>query len=430
MGVSGHGVVLERTDEVPASPGQVVLSVGWGDGPEQVPERLVAMPSFGAGGTRRLRPVFALRAEPGEGMLVLADTQAGQGTRRFLRQHDGRSTWLDLSPDLDEIVGWRVVDFLPDGQGGLFLLELLEHGGGQWMNRVRHVDGAGDMIWSTTGPFDVQATDLTHLRGVITRLQKPAGGPLWVVPRATSAGLLALDPDTGWNLAIPRLDADIANLIITDRDQVLYARMIEADGERTMMLAETNLGTGETSFAPYPGEPLLDLVGNDDSGRTYARVDDGVIRLDPRWRVRLHGAVHDPSTGMSTVAYGTTEPNRLLITEHQRGGSPGPSWSLRLGQLGGASATLIGVEHGPRFVLHVGGSARLAGSLVTVDNRGISRTSDRVADDLVAREHRLDLTQTVITPEGAVLAPLSSPHGFHVLRIQPSGPLHNTASGP
>jgi len=423
VGVNEQVGAPTRTDGVLLSRLTVALDLSWGEGPGSVPPRRVVLPSVGAPSARPLRPVFPLRPEPDGGLLVLADPQLDAQARQFLRLHDGRTTWQTLSPEIDDIVRWQIVDFLPDGRGGIYLLEYLDRRNEQWINRVRHVDGDGTTTWFITGPFDPLATDVTTLRGMFARLQKPAGGALWVIPRATSAGMLALDPEHGWISATARLDADILNLLVTPAGEAVYGRMADVDGQFTPMLASTDLSSGRTRFARHDQVSLLDLAGLDGSGRLHARAEDGIIRLDPRWRLRLRGAVRDPGTGKPVVAYGTDQADRLLIVEHEPDGSPGRTWSPHPDQALGRSATLVDIEPGPRFVLQVDGSARVPGTLLTVDGDGVTRPvgnrEDDLAEELVARENRLDLMQTVIAADGAVLVPLSSPRGYHVLSFQP-----------
>lgn len=413
--VGQDGTSLPRAD--------VLSHLWWGEGQEEIPLQWVTKPFYGGSLPRPLRPVFALRPAAENDLLIMASLEdEPTPSRRFVRRYRGRTSWLTVSPDTDRPVGWHVVDFQPDGQGGIHLLEFIGPGGRRPTNRVRHVDGSGATTWSRTGSVSPQVTDPTHLAGLFSQLQRPAGAPLWVIPRQTSAGMLALDPETGDIEAVPALDADISNLVITPDHKAIYARMIDTDGDARLMLATTDLTTSQTNRVSFPDAPLRDLAGRDSSGKLYARTIDGIIRLAPRWELRLRGAVLDPHTGRLTVAYGTDEPDRLLIADHQPGGAPDQIWPLYRRGLGSSFVTLIDIEPGPRFVFHVNGSARRAGRTVTFDEHGGLQPVD-VTDDayeqLRQRESRLDLIGIAITLDGCILAPLSGPDGHSVLRFRP-----------
>jgi hypothetical protein len=422
VGVNGEFRQPIRVDEISLPRAEVISRLRWGEGREEVPLEWVTKPSFGGRTPRPLRPVFAFRPDA-DGLLMMASLEdKPTPSRRFVRRHGGRANWLTVSADTDEPVRWYVLDFQPDGQDGIHLLEFIEPGDGRPMNRVRRVDGRGDTTWSRTGPAGPQGTDPAELGGLLSHLQRPTGGPLWVIPRKTSAGLLALDPKTGAAEAVPALDADFSNLVITPDDRAIYARTVEPEGDAPPMLATTDLTTGRTDFTSVPDVPLLDLAGRDNSGRIYARTADGITRLTPRWELRLHGAVLDPHTGRLTVAYGAGEPDRLLVADHQPSGAHDRTWPLHLRGLSSSSATLIDIEPGPRFVFHVDGSARQVGSLLTVDEHGAVQPTDATDDvyeELPRRESRVDLADTAITGDGGILAPLSDPYGHSVVRFQP-----------
>ncbi|OKI84540.1 hypothetical protein [Micromonospora sp. CB01531] len=393
------------------------------------------MPSSTGLTARPLRPTFAVRPGFFDDCVVLAGEYDRGRTRRFLRRTgDGQTRPLVVPAEVDRVAGWSIVDFTPTADGGIFLLEILHHDADrtqEWVNRVRHIDRSGATLWSRSGPFDLHYTDPANLIGHYTGLQHPTtGGPLWIIPHATTAGIPALDPTTGDLHTMPRLDTNVRNLVITPTGHALYARMTEDSGRRTQRLADTDLATGQTTFtAPDPPVPLINLAGLDYAGHLYARTGDGIARITPHWRVRLHGAVHDPQTATTTIAHSTVaHPQELLITEHQPrqrpdGPHPSTTWQLPTGHLPARSITLIDIEPGPRFVLHLNGSLHTPGSITTLTPDGtiVSATGPDhdTARQLTDRENRLDLTQTVITTTGTILAPLANPHGYHLIHLQP-----------
>jgi hypothetical protein len=410
-----------------------VMSFGWGQEEEQVPGALVSLPSPSGLAPRPVRPVFAVRPGHAGELVILAGAHNADRARRFLhRTGDGRTRQLIADVDAERVTSWTVVDFRPAPDGGIFLLELLRRGDApdEWVNRVRRIDRSGTTTWQRTGAFDVHYTDPAHLIGAYSGLQHPAlGGLLWVIPRATTAGITALDPATAEPRAIHRLTVDAANLVITPAGHALYARMVENDGQRSQMLADTDLTTGHTILTqPDPPIPLIDLAGLDDAGHLYSRTGDGMARVTPHWRAHLHGAVYDPKTATTTIASASGRPDRLLITQHQprrRPDTPSPTrtWELPTGHLNARSITLIDLEPGPRFVLYLNGSPHTPKTITTLAPDGtIISTTNPTKDnntELTDRENRLDLTQTTITPNGAIVIPLANPHGYHLIHLQP-----------
>jgi hypothetical protein len=110
---------------------------------------------------------------------------------------------------------------------------------------------------------DFHHTDPYRLVGVYTGLHHAGDGPLWLVAKATTAGLTAIDPADGRTLAIKRFDADISNLVVSAADQAIYARMVEYQRQRALVLATTDLHTGRTTLGEPASVPLLDLAGTD-----------------------------------------------------------------------------------------------------------------------------------------------------------------------
>jgi hypothetical protein len=379
-----------------------------------------------------LRPVFPVRVGANGALAVLADTEEGLETRRFLHQRVREPfRALEVSPDAAGLEGWRVVDFRPGPDGGVHLLEFLENAGGDWLNRLRHVNSAGATTWSRQGEVDFQNTAPDRLAGVYTGLHQGGDGRLWLVPKATTAGLAAIAPSDGRTLAVARLDADISNLVVSADDQAVYARMVERQGERALVLATTDLRTGRTTLGEPASVPLLDLAGTDARGRVYARTPGGVAVLDPAGRPlgRLHpcGAVITPGTERLVTAYGD-RPDRLTLVEHDGSGAPGRTWSIPLDAVLGTRESgpvrLVSVQEGPRFVFHITGTEYLPGRLVTTtaDGRPLAEEDDpdAVSRELARVESRIDLTQSAVTPDGAVLLPFSDPEGYRVLCLEPA----------
>ncbi|MCW2903491.1 MAG: hypothetical protein JWO67_5756 [Streptosporangiaceae bacterium] len=421
-----------RVGGIDVQAARVVLSARWGDGPEDAPPgevRALLPASPMDPPPRPLRPIFRPRAGAGGELAVLADVDDDLEDRRFLHRPAGRrARALMVTADTTvRLAGWRVVDFHPDGEGGLHLLEFLDDADGGWLNRLRHVDAAGATTWSRQGKVDFHHTEPDGLVGVYTGLHRTGDGRLWLVPRATTAGLLAIDPATGRTLSAARLDADIANLVISASDEAIYARMVERHGRRVQVLARTDLKTGRTTLGEPATVPILDLAGVDHRGHVYSRTGDGIAALDPvgnpLWLLRPRGAVVVPDTGHVVIAYGGEAPDELLLVGHDRDGIPGPTWSLPLEAVLEGRTTkavsLVGVQDGPRFVLHVGGSAAIPGRLVVVDAEGrtLAHEDDpeSVSRELERRESRIDVTQSVVTSDGAILIPLSDPEGYRIL---------------
>lgn len=420
----------QRGDEIAVRAARVVLAAGWGERSTDVPLRPVRRLSLSGrpepSPARSVRPVFPVRIGVDGALAVPAHTEEGLETRRFLHQRVGGPVRaLEVGSDAEDLTGWRVVDFSPDAGGGIHLLELLERAGGAWLNRLRHVNAGGVTTWSRQGAVDFQHTDPHHLVGVYTSLHQMSDGRLWVVPRATTAGLVAVEPADGRTLAVARLDADISNLVVSPADQAIYARMVQRGGERVLVLATTDLRTGRTTFGEPASVPLLDLAGTDSRGRVYARTPDGVAALDPAgrvlWRPRPCGVV--AVAAHLIVAY-ATDPDRLTLVEYDADGVPRRTWPVPLGfTREEGTVRLVGVRDALGFVFHVTADLHRPGRLVTTAADGHPLVEDddpaAVSRDLAAVESRIDLTQAAVTPDGAVLLPFSDPGGYRILRLEP-----------
>jgi hypothetical protein len=382
---------------------RVVLSTG----PADVPPRPVQV-TLGRrrGGPRSGRPVFPPRIGADGTLAVLADAKADVQTSRFLI--GGRT--LTVGADA-EAAGRHVIDFQPDGDGGLHLLEFLEDTDGAWLNRLRHVDSTGATTWSRQGAMDFRDTDPLRLAGVYTRLHRTPE-KLWLVPKATTAGLAAIGPADGRTLAVAPLDVDIANLVVSATDQAIYARLIEDD----IVLATTDLRTGRTTAGGPASVPLLNLAGTDAQGQVYARTPSGVAVLDPAGNtlgeLALCGAVTEKERLI--VAY-----DGLVLVAYDATGAPRRTWSLP-GTGEDTRAELVAVQEGPRFVFHIVPESRLVTR--AADGRLVAELDDpeAVARELERIESRTDLRLSAVTPDGAVLVPFTEPGGYRLLRLEPA----------
>jgi hypothetical protein len=452
----GHGGAVNRDPELRQAgvrAARVTLSTGPAEVPLLPPHRLTPGGRRGGRPARSVRPVLPPRIGAEGALAVLADAEAdGRAVRdradatadRFLTDErtltvgtdmnagaradrfltDGRivtvgaGTTAGLRGDRflmegrtlvvradTDAVGRHVVDFQPDGDGGLHLLEFLEDRGGAWLNRLRHVDATGATTWSRQGALDFQRTDPRRLVGVYTRLHRTRES-LWLVPKATTAGLADIDPADGRTLAVVPLDADLANLVISAADQAIYALLVGSE----IVLATTDLRTGRTALGEPAPVPLLDLAGTDSEGRVYARTPSGVAVLDPA----------GTAIAELTLCGAVTEQERLFVAydgpvvEYGATGAPEHTWSLP-----GTGAVLVAVQEGPRFVFHPGPESRLVTR--AADGRPVAELDDpeAVARELERVGSRMDLRLSAVTPDGAVLVPFSEPGGHRLLHLEP-----------
>jgi hypothetical protein len=404
---------------------RVVLSAAWGESPPNVALRPVPARLSGRGDpmpVRPLRPLFPLRVGADGALAVLSDMEESLRTRRFLHlSRHGALQAVQVGPDVAGLTGWRVVDFRPAPGGGLVLLEFLENGAGEWTNRLRLVDLAGVTTWSRQGEVDFRETDPHRLIGSYTGLQQAGDGPLWLVPKATTAGLAAIDPADGRTVTTVPLDADISNLVVSAAGQAAYARMVLRDGTRTIVLATTDLKTGEISLGESASVPLLNLAGTDSQGRVYARTPDGMAALDPvgrvLWRFYPCGAV--VSDHRMFIACGTDH-DRLMILEYEASRVV-RTRPIALGAADGEVVRLVAVEDGPRFVFHVTANENRLGRVITTDGEGHTLTVDDEPDPhlLAGIESRIGVAQSIPASDGAVLLPLTDDGGYRVLRLEP-----------
>ncbi|MGY4644537.1 hypothetical protein [Cellulomonas sp. URHB0016] len=429
---------------------RLVTHLGWGSGERDLTLRDVGEPSLGdmldSPSGRALRPLPPVRAGLDGSIVVLLDEDPAQASRRVLvvDPRDGSSA---VVVDVDG-GGSVVVDLAPDGEGGVHLLEFVL-GDTDATNRLRRIDAQGRTLWSRSGPVDHRTTDPEHLRGVFVRLQV-ATDALWVLPRATSAGLARLDPATARTVQVRPLPADVATPVVSASGVAYYALVEAGTGWPHPRLAATDLASGETSVVDCGEVPLLDLAGVDPDGRVYARTARGVLRLRPDGAhdadLRVAGVVVGPGGSPVTVAEpggspGAPGPTGVVHAGGPTGAAsaanaPGAASTVRVTQHGadGArswsvpvpdrTAVLVDVEPGPRFTFQVGGSRREPGQIMVLaedgSGTGPSLTGDDAAAELFRTESRTDPATYQVAPDGTVLVTVTGPHGYSVLAWEPS----------
>ncbi len=417
-------VDIELMDDLEMGP-SVVARLSWGAGELDVPRRDVAEPALGnradSRGGRPLRPLPRLRPDRSARLTVLVDDDPAVALRFVVIDRVGtRSLLLDSAPPPPG--GRAVVDFVPDGSGGVFLLEFVLNS--EPTNQLRYIDSSGRTLWSRTGPVDHRNSDPAGLRGVFLSLHLTDEGGLWLVPRLTSSGLAEFDSATGDLVGTRSMDLDVANPIVSAQGRAYYGRMADADsGHRYPLLAVLDLSSGQTSYVDYGPVPLLHLAGVDRQGRVLARTRDGVRCLYPdgttRTLLRVAGVVVAPANGPVIIA-DPMNPETRTVAVSEFGAEGRRRWLVPIDTTAATGEhVLVAVDEGPVFVFQADGSEREPGQLLFLDAQGSqtrpSLTGDQAAAELDRRESRTDPAQFVVDDRGAVYLPVSDPHGYSVL---------------
>ncbi|AFZ25549.1 hypothetical protein Cylst_3399 [Cylindrospermum stagnale PCC 7417] len=204
---------------------KLTWSIPWGNDIKSIPQRPYEnMPLSGKFITksrRMIRPVYSIRLDKNKNLYILfevpQETEPDERKYRVMRFNSQGNfiDQLDLSVNANSIDRWDIVDFYPDHQNGIYLLEILETNQHKLSHRLRRINSQGKDIWVKQGELNYQKLDFPSFAGKFESLIAPDENSLYLPVRSPKQGLASFDVATGEILAVYNWDEPSDKLTIS-----------------------------------------------------------------------------------------------------------------------------------------------------------------------------------------------------------------------
>lgn len=281
------------------------FSAHWGDSGQEIPHSAYEVAPisgmFTYGARRLVRPLYGIRIDrSGNGYIIFdipqgADLPTRQATVMVFNQAGQISNRYLLSLNAENFVSWQIVDFCPDHQGGVCLLELLETEQRKFLYRIRRCGVHGNTLWEKYGAPNLQTLDFQHLQGKFQTLIVPDRNALFLPARYPQQGIAHFDLTTGEMLSVYQLDELYDRLTMDHAHRVYYNLLLDDTAGSRYVLIRFDLHSRSREVIESEVQDLHNLAGADDNGMIYPRIHDGISRLGVngqlQWQLSVHGIV-------------------------------------------------------------------------------------------------------------------------------------------
>jgi hypothetical protein len=442
--------------EINYSP-RLLISVPWDDNSQGIPytpyEKASLSGMFIHGASRLVRPLFGIRIDrDGNGYIAFDVPQMAEPSLRkfriFVFDKEGRiSNSFDLRLDAPNISLWQIIDFRPDHEGGIFLLELLETKQGKLLYRLRRSDGQAKILWEKFGSLSLKSLDFQSLQGRFEEIITPDRYSLFLPARYPQQGLAQFDIVTGELCSLYVFDELYDKLTMDHACRVYYSLLLSDASRARHVLVRFDIYKKSREVIESEVQYLHNLAGVDDAGRIYPRIHSGIARLAPngrlQWQLNISSiVVRSEDRHIFICNSAEVKGNAAVFTvdhfdEHGKEIEQ-LTFSLTTQDLptNGEPFRLVYVTRAPLYYFYAGETDHQGGTMFVFDGdgslqkrmhlEGNDENNDgfkMVNDYLLPIESRTGSPNTFeIDGSGSIYIPLSDPEGFTVIRLTP---IHN-----
>ena len=407
--------------------------------------------------SRLERPLFGVRVDNSCRTCALVplseSATTGYAYRAVVSDDEGHpaTTWEipggAFEGDESRANGVGLVDFQPDHDGGIYLLEIAETGTRELLHRLRRVGKDGRTQWTRTTPLDYAHLDPERLAGKLERLAAPASDILWLPVCSPADAIIRLDPATGRTCGSLLGGENGIVPFIAATGNSYYVTLTTNGAQRQSAVVRRLRDGGARSIIPIEDTFLQEILAVDAQERIFAQTSAGVARIATtgrlEWALDIHGLVRRPQDGALFLHSGTGASAGTLHFTVERSAASGDNLG-RLALLApdttfdpdGGSPRLVHVDADNRYYLYGGEHSDRGGTLAVfspagelIEARSLAQPapgdSERpfaLVDELLypMESRAVAADSYAVDRLGRLYIPVSDPSGFHVVRLTPS----------
>jgi hypothetical protein len=410
----------------------ILASVTWGNGEDQLEPFIKDAPSFGYVSDEQKRKTYS-------GVLVKADEIGGVHIMKEYINNDvtglaiavihfspaGQFTGKTIVPQPEEtaLEHRKLIDYAGDSENNVYVLELLSLTGEKYENRLLKINSKGEILWDVRGEYADEAIDFKKLKGTFSKIMLTEGPKLFIVPYTGKHSIAEIDTRTGNALEAYALNEGNDNRIyINDNGKI--ARAFSNFSRDELFFGFYNTATKTETDKKDTARFWGDMTGFDNNDNAYSYTwYNGFRKLSPGGAILNEFLARDVIVRNDDQSVYTNwmSTDSLFVTCYKSSGKT-IMYSFKINLLAAAPSTkenfrLVHVDQTGNFYFHTGEAPGNAGKIIVVSESGAIVKEMLPPFDLFTIESNFHFNNIHIDPKGNIYLPITDPKGIKIVKF-------------
>ncbi|HBL14035.1 MAG TPA: hypothetical protein DD379_22110 [Cyanobacteria bacterium UBA11162] len=414
---------------------QEIISIPW-DKNSGIPELFVgnAQTSIMTSKVpRRMRAPVSMRVTPWGGIDILAYNPAysqGVGTKLYHFSPQGKLvSSVEINPPSGVKNGWRIVDFISDQNGNIYLIENYQPASIP-QNYLRKLTPQGQPIWERSGAFNSQKLDVNNLEGDFRQLLIDENSIPYLAATQYGGLVVQINAENGSLETYADLREWTGEVFMDGKGKIYYVRYLPEKQTRCWTNYDPTLKKETLVNCDRNLYGLLDTpIGVDRQERGYAangmsisRIGNDLSILQPNIDniVLVEGKNTIYTSNFNALENG----GEINIHEWKSNSISTREIKLKIPEnvipQGREVGRLTYLDLEGNYYIYAGETPTADGTLIVYSPEGIIKDQQKPAPDIHLHEYRLQGSRSWgVDLEGNIYLPLLGPTGLHVIKINP-----------
>ncbi|HBE17919.1 MAG TPA: hypothetical protein DDW51_09955 [Cyanobacteria bacterium UBA11367] len=382
---------------------------------------------------RRMRAPVSMRITPWGGIDILAYNPAysqGVGTNLYRFSPEGKLvSSVKINPPSGVKNGWRILDFLRDRDGNIYLIENYQTSE-ITQNYLRKLTPEGQPIWERSGAFNSKNIDINKLEGDFQQLLIDENSNPYLAATEYTGLVVRINSENGSLEPYGEWGEWTGEVFMDGKGKIYYVRYLPEKQTRCWtkydpsLKKETLVNCDRNLYGV-----LAAPIGVDGQERGYGVSGMSISRIDNKsltWQEKIDNIVL--SDGDSTIY--TSHFHRLdsggeinvqhwenngLLTKEIKLSIP-----ANILPEGREIGRLAYLDSEGNYYIYAGETSREDGTLIVYSPEGVIKEQEKPAPDIHLQEYRLQGSRYWgVDLEGNIYLPLLGEKGFHVIKMNP-----------
>ncbi len=401
-----------------------------------IPELLVGTPqtSIITNKTpRKMRAPVNIRITPWGGIDILAykpDYNQEVDTRLYRFSPQGKLvSTVEINPPQGENNGWRILDFIIDENGYIYLIENYRKDS-VTQNYLRKLTPQGQPIWTRSGAFNSQKLDINKLEGDFRQLLIDENSVPYLAA-TRHRGLVArinsengsLEPYADWG-------EWTGEVFMDGKSKIYYVSYRPQRKTRCWTNYDPTLKKETLVNCDRNLYGLLAIpIGVDNQGRGYAvsGMSIGAIGNNSLvWHKKIDNIVlqEDKSTIYTSNFNALNNGGEIDVYQWENNSQSTKEIKLKIPknvmQQGRGGGRLVYLDAEGNYYVYAGETPTVDGTLIVYSPEGVIKEQQKPAPDIHLMEYRLQRGRSWgVDLEGNIYLPLLGSTGLHVIKLNP-----------